>query len=182
MAWLNRTAPSATGKDLYEGLTEVRQAESIQHGVDEAVARDEHKVQVSQPMNELTAAHRAQIHEVDHDARGPVCQHKGGDHHQIRLGDLLFPFNCAHARAILLALRLVLPQVFKLCLELQENPDVAEHQNGEREEKGQICQNEGIGNETHLEKRQGESQCGKPNAAGNVNGVLKCGVRAVPER
>ena len=68
----------------------VRQSEGVKKGIDERIDCDENKVEISQPVNQLTAASLAKIHEIDHDARRYVTGQKDAKHDQIGFSELIF--------------------------------------------------------------------------------------------
>ena len=77
----------------HNSALEVWEAKCVKKRVDQRIDSDENKVKISQPVNEIATASMAEIHEIDHDARGDVASQEDSQHDQIRLCELVLHLN-----------------------------------------------------------------------------------------
>jgi len=113
-------------------------------------------------MNDFATAAVTQIHEVDHDARGAVARQEGQQHHQMYLGQFLFPQQVSLLSLVSLVVVFVQNnQLLDLLLHGQEHAHVGEEKNKNSTKQSQVGKNESTHNETnhkqHATARDGQN-------------------------
>ena len=65
---------------------EPSQPKGVHKGIDQRIERDQHKMHISEPVNDVTVACAAQIHHENHDACWTIAGQERQQHHQVGLG------------------------------------------------------------------------------------------------
>ena len=175
------TAPEASQHASY-GFAEIGHPVGVQERVDQRVGSDEHEVPVAQPVNGLTAAAAAQVHQVDHHHRRNVAAEERHQHDQVGGGELALRKHGALFGAILVV-RVVeeLSHEADLLLDRQEHAHVRENEDEDRAEERDVGEHERVQHEAHLEEDAREADGHHPDSCRSFSRSGEAHVSAIPE-
>ena len=121
-------------------------------------------MEISQPVNQLTAAGMAEIHKVDHDAGGNVTAQKDSQHDQIGFSELVFHHNSSLTCFVLFALAVVhLVNLSNLIFGILENTNVREKENKDGTEHCNVGKNKSVGHKANKEEKRSETRRKDPD-------------------
>lgn len=181
--WLQWGNPGGTTEDALNSALEVWQTEGVEKRVDKGVDGDEDKMEIPQPVNQLTAAGMAEIHEIDHDAGGNIAGQKDTQHDQIGLGELVLYFYGSLTGLVLLRLTIVhLVDLGNLVFGVLENTNVREKEYKDGAEHGNVGENKSVGHKAYKKEERSETSGKDPDQTCRYGHSVVAGVSSVPDR
>jgi len=107
-------------------------------------------MEISQPVNKLTAAGMAEIHKVYHDTGGNITGQKDSQHNQIGFSELVFHHNSSLTCFVLLALAVVhLINLSNLVFSVLKNTNVGEKENEDCTEHCNVGKDKSVGHKAN---------------------------------
>lgn len=178
-----RSNLGCTTENAFYSTLKVWQSKSVKKRIDEGVYGDENKMEISQPVNQLTAACTAEIHEIDHDARWDVTGQKDSEHDQVGFGELVF--HLYGSLTSLVQLCLAVSQIVDLgdlVFGVLENTHVRENEYKDGTEHCNVGKDKSVGHKANKEENGGETERKGPHQRGSYTHSLITGVSSVPQR
>lgn len=140
-------------------------------------------MEISQPVNQLTAAGMAEVHGVYHDAGGNVTGQKDSQHDQIGFSELVFHHNSSLTRFVLLALAVMhLVNLRNLVFGVLENTNVGEKENEDGTEHCNVGKNKSVGHKANNKEKRSETRRKDPDQSGGYANSQVTRVSSVPQR
>ena len=140
-------------------------------------------MEISQPVNQLTAAGMAEIHEVYHDAGGNITRQKYSQHDQIGLSELVFHHNSSLTCFVLFALTVMhLVNLRNLVFSVLENTNVGEKENEDGTEHCNVGKNKSVGYKANNKEKRSETRGKDPDQSRGDADPQVTRVSSVPQR
>lgn len=140
-------------------------------------------MEISQPVNQLTAAGMAEIHEVNHDAGGNITGQKDSQHDQIGFGELVFHHNGSLSCLILLTLAVMhLVNLGNLVFGVLENTNVGEKENENGTEHCNVGKDKSVGHKPNKKEKRSETSGRDPDQSCGYANPQVTRVSSVPQR
>lgn len=142
--------PRCTTEHAHNSTLKVWQPKSIKERIDQGVDGDEHEMEISEPVNQLTAASMAEVHKIDHDTGRDITGQEDTQHHQISFGELGFHLYGSLTGPVLFRLAVVQTvDLSNLFFGVLENTYVRENEYEDGAEHCNVGKDESVGHESH---------------------------------
>ena len=174
---------ACTTEHALYGAFKVWQSKCVQKGIDEGVDSDKHKMKISQPVNQLTAACMAEIHEINHDTRGNITRQEDSQHDQIGFSELIFHHNSSLTCFVLLALAVVhLVNLSNLVFSVLKNTNVGEKENEDGTEHCNVSKDKSVSYKANDKEHRSETRGEDPDQRCSYANSQVTRVSSVPQR
>ena len=147
----------------FYSLLEIWQSPCVQEGVDAGVEDDEEEGEISEPVDSLTGARGAQVHEVDHDQSWAVAEYEREQHVHEGFCDFRLSFQRVVSRLVLRTLAVHRLERLDLRTQAEVHAHEREHENDERDEHGGVAKHEEVPQEADLVAKKWQSTRDDPN-------------------
>ena len=140
-------------------------------------------MEIPQPVDQITAANPAKIHQVNHDASWDVAREKDTEHHEVGFRQPGFHFYRSLPSLVLLGGAVV--QTFDLRdldFGVLKDTHVGKDKNENGAEHRDVRKDESVGDKAHEEENRGEGERKQPHQAGCSGHAPVAGVGPVPHR
>lgn len=140
-------------------------------------------MEISQPVNQLTAAGMTEIHEVNHDAGGNITGQKDSQHDQIGFSELVFHHNSSLTCFVLLTLAVMhLVNLSNLVFGVLENTNVGEKENEDGTEHCNVGKDKSVGHKANQKEKRSETRGKDPDQRCGYANSQVTRVSSVPQR